>query len=245
MNVSPKLSTDRPQKFVSSDLSAESIQYRSISFLAVGTLVVGMASALAHVHIALWCLPFVALAMGVIALRRIAANDSLTGSRLAATGIVCACFFGSWAIVSAVTAAQIIKHEALDYTNSLMKLVQHGDTLLLHQQTLNPLHRSNDPVSLKNLYRDSEDLRSAMDKFIMQEPWSTALRLGSHFHWNVSGKIDQPPARGAREVSLPIHVSSDLADQSWEQETILALQRSGSGSPKPWRVLGWQVRTTR
>ncbi|MDA0659016.1 MAG: DUF4190 domain-containing protein [Planctomycetota bacterium] len=238
------MSRDRVKSFVSSDLSTECTQYRTVSFLAVATFVVGIACALAHAHMVLWSLPFVAVAMGVMALRRIAANDWLTGSRWAATGIVCACFFGSWAIVRAVTTARILEHEALAYTNTLMELVRHGDTLLLHQQSLNPLHRSNDPVSLQNLYRDSEELRESMDKFTAQEPWNTALQLASHFRWNVSGTIDQPPGGNVRVVNLPIHVSSTRADRPWDQETILALQRGGSGSQKPWRVLGWQVRTT-
>jgi len=216
--------------------------YRSVSPLAVAALLLGVGSALAHVHPLLWSVPLAAVCVAAIAIRSIACNDGLTGTGIATVGIVCACLFGSWAVVRAAVTNQVIRHESVAYAKLLMELVQKKDSLRLHQQTLHANHRGSEGDGLAASYRDSEDLRKSLDSFTTKEPMQTGLQIGPSFQWDIAPDIRQNRNGATHEIELHIHVSGTMQDQPWERETLLLLQRSFDKPLYPWRIMDWRLR---
>jgi len=224
------------------DMTEDMAQYRSISALAVLTLILGIASGLALFHVMLWVLPFLAIVIGVGTLYHIhRSGESLTGRSLATTGILLGCLFGAWAISQYVATAQLVEQEAREITEAWMTLVKAGNANRLHQQNLIATDRIPDDAKVADYYKNNSDAKKNLDKFVSTEPLKTALKLGESLKWSYSAKILQAIDRGNRYVSVPIHVSGTNAGQPWESDSILSIQRSRSEKGSEWRVVAWSV----
>lgn len=212
----------------------DSSEYRSLSGLAVGSLVLGLLSSLALIHIVLWIIPVIALILAGFALRH--ARRTETGGEWAArAAIFLALIFGVWGVSQLVLSDWILKAKAHKLGDAWMKLVEKGQLKLAHQWTLTPSSRVQD-LSLLDLYYEGQNEGSkSFNKFLEKGematlaklPEGTKITFRSFDEWLKDG--NQHLARLRYRVSSP----------GQEREVVLVVMREREAESRSirWRVM--------
>lgn len=106
-------------------LSADDeLEYKSLSLIAVASFGLGVLSIFALLHTSLWVIPVLAILVGLIARRRIARNQSSSGSLLALLGISLGLFFVSCAVSSFFLHRKLVRQTAHQFCDEWLDLVQ-------------------------------------------------------------------------------------------------------------------------
>lgn len=126
--------------------------YRAVSLAAVLALGFGVASAGALLGMMLWFLPVAAVACGLVALRRIARNDTLTGERLAVLGIWLGLAFGSFSAARYFTQRWLLFRDARAFAEQCLAMLNEKHLHEVHQLHLTPGERLPTGSSLGDFY---------------------------------------------------------------------------------------------
>lgn len=148
-------------------LPAEAAQLgstRSVHFLAVLTLLLGLLSPLALLRTLFWFVPFVAVILGAVALRLITLDPTKCGRRLALGGMLLALLFGTWAPTRYYTRQQWITDQARVFGDAWMKLVQERKFREAHQLHGRYGDRAKQGESLDDYYQTN---KNAFENYLM------------------------------------------------------------------------------
>lgn len=154
--------------------SEAEINYRGVSRAALLALTFGVLSSLALVHWLLIIIPVMAVGMGAIALRVVAANDSiLVGRRAATVAIFLAMFFTGWSITRFYTRDAVLNERAEAHSRYWVELLMQcqldeSDTpeerldklwkfYEVRELVRNPRERERPGTDLHRLYGDPTD----------------------------------------------------------------------------------------
>jgi hypothetical protein len=155
-------------------------QYRSISWLAVTSLVLGAASCTVLFSPLLCWLPILAVALGVVAQRSIRQQQPrLAGRAAALCGVALALFFGTWGLSQATLRRAIICRQARNYAQQWLELVQAGRLLEAHQLHLPRDQRLTPQTSADGFYRQNQEMRRNRDTFFESPPLKAIIRVGT------------------------------------------------------------------
>ena len=156
--------TSDPQSYSSDEAALRN--YRSVSLLAVGSLLLGLISWLALLHPLLWPIPWLAVVVSWLALRATQAPDAqLAGGWMAAVGLSLGILFGTWAPASLITKNTILDRQAQSVVQEFFTLVQSGKLLAAHQWTFGLRNRTLNAETLEERYAADEELASAKKRF--------------------------------------------------------------------------------
>lgn len=144
---------------ISGDVADEIQDYRPLCGLAMVGLILAILSVAAYFGPALWALPFVAVIVNVLALRRIAAEAPRLGGRKAAVvGLVLALFLGSAAVAMHTTRVNLETSEAQFVIDRWFATLKSGDVPRAHQLMIDYQERKGEG-DLAAYYQKDENLR--------------------------------------------------------------------------------------
>lgn len=212
--------------------------YRSVTPWAVVSLLLGLASPLALVQVTLWCVPALAIATGLAAIRSIRKNPAeIIGGKLALTGIGLALFFGAWAPARLLHTANLVASEARAYSQVWLELVREGDLQRAHQQTLNAGERIFDAARLDEYYQNNADAYESFQKFVSKEPMASLRKMRESLKWTFSGNPEQSRDIQGRYVQIPVRIGGDVDGAPVELDVQLRVMRRTRERISVWQVL--------
>lgn len=156
-------------------------EYRAVSGLAVGGLLLGLASVLAFVHPTLWAMPVVAVVVCGLALRRLASEGTtLVGRRPALIGLAAALICGVSSPVQYYSFRYQMRADAIRAAREWFTALRENRPWAAHQLTLSPEGRwSLDDAGLVGKYTaEPERLKS----YAKNDTIRLLLTLGKHCH---------------------------------------------------------------
>ncbi|MBW3598855.1 MAG: hypothetical protein KY475_16470 [Planctomycetes bacterium] len=160
-----------PELHFTSEQEPQVEEYRRLSGLAVTALILALLSPAAVLGQYAIAIPPLAAAFAVAALWRIhASGGDLSGRRLAAVSLVISLFFGAWAITDAFGQRWLMAHQAKQFCDGWLELVQEGKHYEAHQWTMDPHERLPPAISLEDYYGENEAARSSALQFIALAP---------------------------------------------------------------------------
>ena len=146
------------------DADAEELGgYRAISPLAPVVLLLGIGSLLALIHPLLWCVPFIAVVLAILGLRKIARNSDLIGRTGILIGLALALFLGAVAPSRMISRNWMLARESRRIAQAWLELIRDGDLQEAHQWTLSPYERSQ--VSPLSKHYESREALIELDEF--------------------------------------------------------------------------------
>lgn len=149
------------------------VVYRAISPLAVASMFLGMASALALVHPGLWVVPAFSACLAAWSLRAISLRKTeLIGRTVALIGLALAILFGAWAPVRLVSRQARLYTQARAKADEWLNLLREGRLYEAYELHLNPTERQPADTSLAEFYGDLSQPASGprMDRSAEQGP---------------------------------------------------------------------------
>ncbi|MDZ4821308.1 MAG: hypothetical protein SGJ20_20290 [Planctomycetota bacterium] len=146
------------------------IEYRAVSLLALATLFLGVASALAFTHPIFIAVPVIALAIGTAALVRIAASEgALFGRKAAIVGLCLAVLFGFTAASRVLSRDIWLKHRASVLTDHYMELLRTGKGREAQQLQMAEEVRLDPAEDLEAYFERNPGLQQAYSEFCDQD----------------------------------------------------------------------------
>ena len=143
--------------------------YGAVSPLAVGALLLGLASFLAMSSLLLLVVPVLAVLIALFALRQIATSDgAFIGRTPAVIGLAAALLFASIAIATVVSRNHMLQSQAKAFGDAWVELVREGDLDRAHQLHLPSDGRQLPGTSLARFYNISETARDLRDAFFRE-----------------------------------------------------------------------------
>lgn len=156
-------------------------EYRAVSGLAVGGLLLGLASVLAFVHPTLWAMPVVAVVVCGLALRRLAAERStLVGRRAALIGLAAALICGISSPIQYFVSRYQMRADAIRAARVWFTALREDRPWAAHQLTLWPEGRwSLDDAGLVGKYTAEPD---RLKSYAKNDAVRLLLTLGKQCH---------------------------------------------------------------
>ena len=165
-------------RHLSAEESASSDSYRAVSLLAVLAFLLGLASIAAYLSPFAWFLPFVAVVVGLVALRRIRLrSDVLVGAKLATAGIVLSLLFLSSAIANHFMVRSLLEREAKDYVQQWFQMLHDGDLNRAYQAALPLYKRQPEGTLLDEYYQREGEKAIDRDNFFSQRAYGEFVPL--------------------------------------------------------------------
>lgn len=149
--------------------AGDELPYRSVSSLAVLSLVLGLLSVTALTSPGAWLVPLPAALCAVWTLHRIRQRpDELLGRKAALAGLALALCFGCWAPARYFTDRWLINRQAREFMQQWFAVVFQGDLEAAHQATLNFYLRQPEGTLLHEFYQRSPDDLKELQTFFSQ-----------------------------------------------------------------------------
>lgn len=212
--------------------------YRAVSPLSIVACLLAVTSALALVHPVLWCVPVVAVAVALAALRSIARQpDTLVGRQAALAALAIAVFFGTWAPAQLTVRRIVIPRHARQFAEYWLSLLCEGRVYEAHQWTEDPSYRVPADVDLREFYQSDSDAKQRLEEYLSNEPVRSLVRLGREAQPLFVRTVD---VEGGGKSSLAVLIYDVRSPQ---KPTVpltiqIAVERTAGsgGKPPQWRV---------
>lgn len=187
-----------------SSVEAENVvRYRTVSRIAVVSLLLGILSAAAIVSRLMWCVPIAGVTLAIVALRTISRNESLVLGRGAAqVGLALSLLFLASATTGHLVRQRTLSRQAMPHMSKWIEMVRDGRLREAHQLHLPQEERQQLGSNLQNYYEADRRAREDMDVFFDRSPLDKIIELGRQ------GELRFV----ADEDVAPVHESGEDAD---------------------------------
>lgn len=154
-------------------------RYRSLSALAVVSLLLGLLSFIAIAHPAAWLFPAIAVFFSTIALVRITRRqEELTGRGLAVAGLMLGLFFLACAPARYFGDRWMLQSQARGLTDSWFADLRAGNLNQAHQATLEIRYRQPEGTALDEYYEVDLEAKNERDAFFNRDVPRKLVELG-------------------------------------------------------------------
>jgi len=155
------------------------VHYRSVSRIAVISLLLGLLSFTAIFSPVLWCVPIVGVMLAVVALRTIPRDrDIMVGRGAAKAALALGLVFLTFATTVNFVRQQTLYRLASPHAKKWIELVQQGHLLEAHQLHLSQRDRVSPDEDLEAYYEGNEEARQDMQAVFETPPLSKIVELG-------------------------------------------------------------------
>ena len=142
--------------------------YRSLSVLAVVSLILGLLSAAALTQPVLLLLPIAGMVIGGLAVRH-TRRDDVSGRGIAICGRLASVFFFCFAITDFMYGYRMVFDHAERFADKWIDLVQAGRLNAADQMTMSPELRVQRSELLEAYYQEHEDDRRRVEKLFQRD----------------------------------------------------------------------------
>jgi hypothetical protein len=206
------MSNETP-RFSPSEQDADIAQYRVLSVSAVLSLLLGVSSALGLVSPLFWIVPVAGVALGLLALGRIARNaPALTGRKAAILGLFLSVLFGASGVMDWCSYRWMLRTEARRFAGTWFQLLADDEPEKAFQLTVHPPHRAKLDAPLWEFYRKEPRSRRDLEKYVKDPLVRTLLALGSKATARYYDTFGQGTDGDKVQVYLIYAVSFDAED---------------------------------
>ena len=186
------------------------MRYRAVSGAAVASVILGLLSSLALVDPLLWVVPVVGVAVGALALWRIARRQpALIGRRAALAGLLLSMLLGAAAVSDWYGYRWLVRREAVRFADLWFEQLADDQPQRAYQLTLGPRARQPWDDKLWESYRQNPRWRSDLEYFASQPLWRTLLALGHRANARYYQSAGQAKTDWGDSVSLIYAVTYD------------------------------------
>jgi len=174
------MSQDREPHVILSAEADNQVQYRTVNWTAVASLLLGLLSATAIASKPMWCVPIVGITLAIIALWSLSRSDSgVLGRGAASVGLALSLLFKACAVTGHLVRQQTLRREARPHTTKWIEMVRNGQLREAHQLYLPQRERQPLGANLKKHYDDvSGRAQEEIDVFFNDPPLSKIIELG-------------------------------------------------------------------
>ena len=237
--------TDRSSDSAGEPIFSELDEYQAISRLAVGSLVVGVLSALAMLGPILWMVPLFAVVLALLALVVIKrSRGGLVGVPMALAGLCLAICFGSAALADYFNARRIVARQAQEVAEQWFGALARNQPELAceWQAGLGNRARVDDVGQLPGYYESHQKQSEALTKFIADKPVALLLALGPRACARLVSTISIDDALEFISQNYEVKYQDD-AGKPQRFSLVLTFQRKTILlNPSPWwRVVSWST----
>ncbi len=163
-------------------------EYRAVSKLAIGALLIGMASPLVLIGPLAAFVPLLGIVVAWVALRELAGSDGeLVGRGAALIGLALSVTFLTLAPSRHLAVSWHLHREARPWAERWFELLADDQTHPAHQLTLAGGRRARPDDDLRDLYRNSEQSGAAFRTFLENPLVEELLAVGDRaevLHWD-------------------------------------------------------------
>jgi hypothetical protein len=241
---------DRPSPSVFSSNEAEQWdEPRSVSWLAVAGLVMGLLSAGALLAPLLWLLPAAGIALSLAALVALARDTD--GRRLgwsaAACGLALSLLFGAWGVSNHVTRQLLVSRQAREIGQRWLTLVLEGQLQEAHQLQMHQRQRRAPGTALDDYYSRDEDARLDYHEFTRGEVLRELADLGPEAQVRFAGDEAFEITRGGVEGPTDFVTQRYVIDghrngsRRLAVRMVLARTREPDVAEASWRVVRFEL----
>lgn len=171
-------------------------QYRSLSRLALLSVALAVASALALVNLLFIPIALAAIVAAVLSLRAIAASQGqLVGKTWAVAGLALATLLLGWSVSWHFTRQSAIEGQARQVAEGWLRLISTGKIRQAHQLTVGSDRRVEDEKALDRLYSSEPDAVGDLNRWFNEQPLKDFAKLGgaAEFRFDsVSSNLNRP-----------------------------------------------------
>ena len=212
--------------------------YQAMSGLAMGALLLGIASPAAMLTPVLWLVPWCGAAIGGWALWRIARRaPALVGVKTAWLGLALSLVFAVAAPTDWVTYRMLLRREAREFTQVWFELLAQRQPQKAHHLSINPRFRWPLDEHLWGFYRESPRWREELENFANLPLVRTLVALGPDAHARYYGTVAQGPEE-SKDVVLMLYAVT-YSDQA-ARKTFFVAVRAERQQAEPGRS-EWQM----
>ncbi len=157
----------------------ELAEYRSVSRLSIAALFLGLASLVALAHPVAWVVPAAGCLVGFFALR-VTSNPAspVDGRQAALWGFCLSLFLGTAAVGHWAFERQILIHQARDFADRFLQMVQAGDYPRAVECTRSFAYRQRDDMPLDEYYTQNEESRRELAQFCADDAAAAIIAAG-------------------------------------------------------------------
>lgn len=167
-----------PPRFSSAE-PEELSEYRSLSWLALVALGLGVASGTVLQSARLCLIPILAVALALTALRRIARSQSrLIGRKAALGGLTLGLLFGVWGVTQDLVRQRLLCNQARPHALEWLELVQAGRLYEAYELHSSQDRRQPPGTDLQERYTRNRESRRSLEMFFQQRPLQKIKDLG-------------------------------------------------------------------
>jgi len=220
------------------------VQHRSVSRLAVASMLLGLVSAAAIVNPLAWCVPIVTVTLAIAALKTISAEDSMVfGRKAALAGLAMALLFGACGLTRHFARPHWLYRHARPHAQKWIELVRAGRLKEAHQLHLSQEERESPGADLEAFYRDEKGAHETLSSFFGQAPLSEIVRIGRRGQLRFEGDVDVELTREgkARTDVVILRYAIDYEDDG-KPQTLWFLVSLGRKYDTEHREARWNVR---
>jgi len=176
------------------------VHYRSVSRVAVISLLLGLLSFTAIFNPVLWCVPIVSVTLAVVALRTIPKDrDIMVGRGAAKVGLALGLVFLTFSTTSSFVRQKALYRLASPHAKKWIGLVQGGHLHKAHQLYLSQRERVSPDEDIEAYYEGNEEARQDMQAFFGTPPLSKIVELGRRGKLRFEANEECEPLRDAGE----------------------------------------------
>lgn len=160
--------TDTDNHASGAGFSAENedlLEYRELSRLAIGGMVLGVLSVLAIFTSVLWIIPAVAIIMSLVAYYKIEKSEVLTGKGMALIGIALAAIWLGIGVSQGGVRNRVMMNTSREMAKSWLDLILEKKTMEAHQLTMRANSRQSATVPLEGYYEKDELTKEDLNAF--------------------------------------------------------------------------------
>jgi hypothetical protein len=231
--------TDAAPSQFESAVDAQLVEYRSVSVRAVFALLLGAFAWLAMLGPVLWIVPGLGIAVSAWALYAVAKSEgALVGRKAALAGLSLSLVFGAAAASARASEGWWLRREARPVAAHWFELLRDDQPQLAHQLTLPPGQRLADASALWSNYRDSEDSRQSLERFVGDPLVRALLALGAKAEVRYYATESHQRVGDEQRISQFYAITYPDDGRRATFFARLVLQRSLDGAA--WQVVGYQ-----
>jgi len=230
-----------PPASLSSGDDEQLLAYQSISKLAMASLLVGAASALALTWFVWWVLPPLAIVLGYAALRAISASEgALIGRRAATLGIALAILFAGMTAARYGSRAYVLRQRAkaaADTWFELFRSPRRADFLRAYEWTLPLRYRQSPEIDLVGYYDAHPEAAERIDQMLRDSPAFATVRQSPGRRLSYVGVAILRQGPGFDAVVLDYELAGDGDSPPTDVRIHLVRRKNPKSGQWSWRII--------
>ena len=222
--------TDTPNHATGAGFSAENedlLEYRELSRLAIGGMVLGVFSVLAIFTSVLWIVPVLAIILSLVAYYQIDKSEVLTGKGMALIGMALAAIWLGIGVTQGSVRNRVMMNSSREMAAAWLDLLLEKKTMEAHQLTMRPNSRQSASTPLEGYYQNDEMANEDLQAFDTHDAVKVIREweggpLEAKFDRDVSSSVYEGVNYGRHAFQI---LDKESGNPLWDVEVLMKRER--------------------